>query len=181
MGGSPRPIAIDLDGSLTVADTGWLMFRRMLLRRPWHLPGAARSLLKGRADLKHHLWRTVPIEVSTLPWRNDLVAWLSARSQEGHALHLVTGAPHPLAELAAAAQPFPCTGHGSLPGHNLTSTRKAAHLVEAFGARGFDYVGNARADLAVWALAERAIVCGGDRRLLRRVRAVCARVGPLFP
>lgn len=176
-----RPIAIDLDGSLTVADTGWLMFRRMALRRPWHLPGAALSLRKGRADLKHHLWRHAPVDVAALPWRADLVDWLSAQSAAGRELHLVTGAPHPLALEAAVAQPFPCTGHGSRPGHNLTSHRKAAHLVDAFGARGFDYVGNARADLHVWAAAGCAIVCGGDERLLRQVRAVCPRVGPLFP
>src|SRR6202007_1981973 len=43
---------------------------------------------------------------------------------------------------------------------NLTSPGRAQLLVEALGDRGFDYVGNDAADLAVWAVARRRIGIG---------------------
>ncbi len=43
-------------------------------------------------------------------------------------------------------------------GVNLKGAAKAAALVERFGEGGFDYVGDTRADLPVWAKAQDAWV-----------------------
>ncbi len=44
---------------------------------------------------------------------------------------------------------------------NLSSINKAGALTAEFGAQGFDYCGNARADVPVWKQARKAIVVGG--------------------
>ncbi|MGK3925280.1 hypothetical protein ABI066_16150, partial [Enterococcus faecium] len=60
-------------------------------------------------------------------------------------------------------------------------------LVARFGAGGFDYAGDAFADLPVWAKARRAIVVAPTPRLLARVRArhgevdVVGVAGPRVP
>jgi hypothetical protein len=53
---------------------------------------------------------------------------------------------------------------------NLAGPYKAAALVERFGPAGFDYAGNAGADLAVWACARHAIVVDEPPDVVRRAR-----------
>ena len=45
----------------------------------------------------------------------------------------------------------------SAENENLSSSAKARRLVEAFGEQGFDYIGNDKADLAVWSKAKRRL------------------------
>lgn len=54
---------------------------------------------------------------------------------------------------------------------NLKGTAKARALCDAFGRGGFDYAGNAVADLAVWQDARRAVVVNAPPGLLRIVAA----------
>ena len=57
---------------------------------------------------------------------------------------------------------------------NLAGQAKADALVRAFGAKGFDYVGDSVADLPVWAAAREAIAVGPTAKL----RAALARLRP---
>jgi 4-hydroxybenzoate polyprenyltransferase len=61
---------------------------------------------------------------------------------------------------------------------NLKGPTKAAALVERYGTRGFDYVGDSRADLPVWREAREAVVIGSDR--LARAAAEVAKVTRRF-
>ena len=49
---------------------------------------------------------------------------------------------------------------GTKDGRNLSASQKAACLVEQFGASGFDYIGNASADIEVWKVARTPLVAG---------------------
>jgi 4-hydroxybenzoate polyprenyltransferase len=55
---------------------------------------------------------------------------------------------------------------------NLAGHAKAQALLERFGEQQFDYIGNAQADLAVWAKAKQGIVVNGSAGLVRRAQAV---------
>ena len=52
---------------------------------------------------------------------------------------------------------------------NLTGTRKRDRPVLEFGRRGFDYIGNDRRDLPVWAAARRGLVVNASARLRTQV------------
>ena len=54
--------------------------------------------------------------------------------------------------------------YGTAEGRNLKGRAKAEFLTEHFGEKGFDYVGDARADLPVWAAARAAIPTSSQRR-----------------
>ena len=56
---------------------------------------------------------------------------------------------------------------------NLSGRAKADALVGLYGERGFDYIGNARVDLAVWARARRAIVVNAPERLAAAAAREC--------
>ncbi|MFT9164766.1 MAG: UbiA family prenyltransferase, partial [Komagataeibacter saccharivorans] len=51
--------------------------------------------------------------------------------------------------------------------HNLAASNKAKVLLEVFGDKGFDYVGNHRDDLAIWRHANRCHAIGLDARSSR--------------
>jgi 4-hydroxybenzoate polyprenyltransferase len=50
---------------------------------------------------------------------------------------------------------------------NLSAETKRAELVARYGERGFDYVGNEKADESVWRSARKAIVVGNERQVKR--------------
>jgi hypothetical protein len=62
---------------------------------------------------------------------------------------------------------------------NLKGAAKAQFLTERFGPQGFDYVGDAVADIPVWREAAQAYVVAPDAALLRRARIASAGAQPL--
>ena len=62
---------------------------------------------------------------------------------------------------------------------NLAGAQKEARLTAEFGDHGFDYAGNSRADLAVWAHARRAILVNPGFRV-RELAKKSARVSQEF-
>ncbi|RVB27082.1 hypothetical protein EN902_35840, partial [Mesorhizobium sp. M7A.F.Ca.CA.001.16.1.1] len=61
---------------------------------------------------------------------------------------------------------------------NLTSGRKRASLIAAYGDGGFDYAGNSRHDLQVFDAARNAIVVAPDRHAARWLAAHGAETVP---
>jgi 4-hydroxybenzoate polyprenyltransferase len=61
---------------------------------------------------------------------------------------------------------------------NVSGDAKRAALVERFGEKGFDYVGNERADECVWRSARKAVVVGTNRQAARAGRV--ANLGRIF-
>ncbi|MGB4335899.1 MAG: UbiA family prenyltransferase [Chromatiaceae bacterium] len=172
------PLAVDLDGSLVRTDTLWETLFTLLRNQPFALIAAIFSLRHGRAAFKARLVILAPLEVASLPLNNELIDWLRQEGATGRRLVLATATHHRVAQAIADrvglfAQVLASDGH-----HNLKGPAKAAALVEHFGQGGFDYVGDARADLPVWVAARHAIVVGGPR--LVRAAGQVARVERVF-
>ncbi len=158
-GHPPPPLVVDLDGSLTPADTAWESFLSLLLSRPWQLFQVFRATLQGgRAGAKARLSELAPIDPATLPWRQDLLAALKEEKKQGRTLILATGAYQTTAQRVAEHLQLFDQVLSSDAQVNLTGRNKADALVEQFGT--FDYVGDSRADLQVWPHARQAWVCG---------------------
>ena len=45
---SELPLAVDMDGTLILTDMSWVSIKRVLLRRPWIIPGMIAKELTGR-------------------------------------------------------------------------------------------------------------------------------------
>ena len=168
------PLVVDLDGTLCRGDTMVTMARRVAFRRPHRLLGAAVALARGdRSGVKHVLWRHAALDVATLPLSSELLGWLADEAAAGRPVYLATGAPQALADALLEDQPLFAGAFGSGEDLNLTGSVKARLLVERFGERGFDYVGNSRADLEVWRRARRGVLCNAPRSVAREARNCC--------
>ena len=166
------PLVVDLDGTLVETDLLLESIARLLRQQPLTLLALPLWLLRGRANLKREVAQRVELDPTLLPYRTALIDYLRAERNKGRPIVLATASNERSAnDLAAHLKLFDrvMASDGST---NLSGERKRARLVEQFGERGFDYVGNEFRDLPVWASARRAIVVNRNPRLLRAVARV---------
>jgi 4-hydroxybenzoate polyprenyltransferase len=179
--GSPSVLCVDLDGTLIRTDT--LLESVMLFLKE----GGIRALcllcvwtLRGKACLKRNIAERIRFNPAELPYHEELLAFLKAERAAGARLVLATGADERLARLIADHLGIFDEVLASDGKTNLTSSRKMRALVDRFGARGFRYVGNSRADLPVWRQAGQAIICCTGNALPRRVQREGIPTGRVF-
>ena len=166
------PLVVDLDGTLLTGDMLLESANEYLSGKPWRVFALIRPLLSGRAKTKVFLAKRVTPDVSVLPYHAELLHFLRREQEAGRRIALATATSHPIADRIAAHLGLFDEVIASDETTNLKSSRKAAALVERFGERGFDYVGNDAADLAVWKVASKAFVVSDDSALLARIGTV---------
>lgn len=162
----PIPLVSDLDGTLFRGD----MLHESAADAMRYRPGKALLAVLGsrsRPALKAALAAGHQIDIARLPWREDLLADLRAQRAAGRRIVLATAADGALAREVAAHLDLFDEVLATEGTHNLKGDNKAATLVARYGERGFDYIGDSTADLAVWAHARRAIVVGPKAASLR--------------
>ena len=169
----PREIlVVDLDGTLLRSD--------MLLESFWSAAGqdwrrmfvSVAALARGRAAFKRHLAMASAVDVTTLPYDAGVIAFVETWRRSGGRTALVTASDHAQAEAVAAHLGIFDEVHGSDGQHNLKGERKSRFLEDRFGEGGFAYMGDASADLPVWARASRAITVNAPATLRRKAERV---------
>lgn len=167
-------LVVDLDGTLIRSDMLYESFWSAT-STDWRVPfRASMALLRGKAALKRYLAEAAQIDVATLPYDAGVIAKIEDWRQTGGRTALVTASDQQLADAVAAHLALFDEVHGSDGRQNLKSTAKGAFLTQTFGEKGFAYMGDARADLPVWAQASRAITVNVPPVLRREV----ARIAP---
>ncbi len=172
------PLCIDLDGTLVATDTLWESTLALLRTQPLRALLLPVWLASGRAALKRELAQAAPIDVAALPYRTELLAYAAEARAQGRRVVLVTASTRAVAERVAAH-----TGAFdevmASDGENLKGARKRAALVARFGERGYEYVGDARVDLAVWEGAAAGSLVS-DSRALRDALAARTTLARVF-
>ena len=150
-----RPLVVDLDGTLIHSDLLWesiVLFLKQNILRAFLLPF---WLLSGKAGFKERLAREVELDPAALPYDPAVLALVRAERARGRSIVLATGAQRRFAEQVAAHLDLFDLVLATGDGINLTSHNKARRLAELYGEHGYDYIGNARADLPVWLASAR--------------------------
>lgn len=172
---SEPPLCVDLDGTLVRTDMLVETFVAAVKRSPVGALFASLSLVRGRPSFKAALAERGDVDVATLPYNEPLVTRLRDEHRRGRAIYLATASHETVANRIAAH--LGCFS-GVIATHgdeNLKGESKARVLVERFGEKGYDYVGEDRHDVPAWRHAREAIVSRppGSRAwpILRAVRA----------
>lgn len=174
-----RTLVVDLDGTLIRSDMLFESFWAACARR-WTTPFLSLAALRqGRAALKARLSALGPVEVASLPYNEAVLGYIRRWRAHGGRTALVTATTQALADQVAGHLGLFDEVHGSDGTVNLKGGRKAEFLVTRFGAGGFDYIGDAEADLAVWAQSGKAIVVESTPDLGEKVKATGREVEPL--
>lgn len=166
------PLVVDLDGTLLRTESSIEAVLVLAHKSPLALFKLPAWLIKGRAYLKQRIAQLATPDVRTLPYRDDLLAFLRDQKQSGRVLVLATAADERLAQKIAGKVALFDAVLASDGTVNLAGERKRERLVAEFGERGFDYIGNSRQDLPVWRSARQALLVSPSRRLGRDVATV---------
>src|ERR1700754_2981578 len=148
----PRPLILDLDGTLVRADMLLETALALLRATPWRVLEVGLWMLRGRAYLKRRLAEEANIEPDVLPFNEELVAYAADIAASGRPVYVATASDAGIAEKVVRRIPFIRGVIGSDGVRNLKGEAKAKVLAEKFP-DGFDYAGDARADIAVWTRA----------------------------
>lgn len=153
LAGASRPLVVDLDGTLCRTDTLWESFLAAW-RLCWWLPLAAILwIAKGRQHFKQEVAKIALPEVSSLPWNTSVLDALKGARSGGRRCVLATAANERIAHACADELGLFDEIISSDGTVNLKGKHKADVLVNRFGKQGFDYIGDSRADMPVWAQA----------------------------
>ncbi|WP_073631705.1 UbiA family prenyltransferase [Pseudoxanthobacter soli] len=168
---SGRPIVVDLDGTLVRSDLLIESFLALLGAQPFKALAALKTLRQGKANFKSRLADEAVVEIETLPFNEDVLVFLKAEHARGRPIYIASASDRRYVEALAGHLGFFTGVFGSENGLNLAGEVKAQRLCEAFGEKGFDYIGDAAIDEAVWRRAHSVYIANADPRHLAEVRA----------
>lgn len=166
------PLVVDLDGTLIHADLLIESGLQLLRSRPGLLGVLPLWLAGGKARLKQRLAAAVDVDVAGLPYDPRVLALIQSARDGGRRVVLATASDQRLARQVADRLGLFDDVLASDGRVNLGRSAKADALVSAYGVRGFDYVGNAAADLPVWAAARHALVVNAPQAVVHAARRV---------
>lgn len=177
--GSPA-LCVDVDGTLLKTDLLLESFLQLIRQKPWLLPAVPFWLVKGKAYLKRQL--AVHVSMDSMSWcmHTELLQFLKTESDKGRYVVLCSASDYSLVEQVAGQLSFPVGIMASDGIINLKGESKARALIDRFGLRGFDYVGNAKVDLPVWRHARHALVVGNSKSVVAAAQKQ-GNVATVFP
>lgn len=177
---TPLPLCVDLDGTLIRTDLLLESFLLLVRQNFLYFFWVPFWIFAGKAALKQRLARKVSFDASTLPYNQDLLDWIREQRLAGRHTVLATASNRELAEKVSAYLGCFDEVLGSDEAINLSGDTKRAALVARFGERGFDYVGNSRKDLHIWAGSSNRIVVHASKSTLASAQKL-GSVTQVFP
>ncbi|MEM9011861.1 MAG: UbiA family prenyltransferase [Pseudomonadota bacterium] len=162
------PLVVDVDGTLLRSDLLLESFWAALSAHPLRTVLTVARTVWNRARLKAALAELGPVDVTTLPIRDEVLDRVTAARAAGRPVILASGSDErlvrALSDHLGLEEPI-----GSDGSTNRIGKAKEAALVARFGRGGFDYIGDSAADLPVWQSARQAIAVAPGQALQHRI------------
>ncbi len=171
-------VVVDLDGTLIHTDMLVENLFLFIRHNPLHIFKLFFWLFAGKAYFKKKLADAGIPEVHNLPYNKALIGWLRLRRSAGANIVLATASDIRIASRVADHLGLFDEVMGT-DLTNLSSHRKRAALVDRFGERGYEYVGNSSADFSVWESADVIHIVNPECGVLRKARKI-GTIGMVF-
>ena len=175
--GTPAPaapdvaLAVDLDGTLTPADTLHEGLVELVKARPRDALRLLGWLRAGKARLKREVAARAPLDAALLPYDEEVLKRVREARASGRRTVLATASDSTVAQAVADHLGLFDEVVASAADTNLSGVRKRDALVERFGPRGFDYMANAPADKPVWEAARTALLVNAPPSLADNMKS----------
>lgn len=158
-----RALILDVDGTFLKTD---LLFESLwagLGQAPLATLGACLRHGTDPAALKLALRGIVELRLDLMPVNATVLERAKAEQAAGRQVLFASASEATLVSELADLHGMDQGSLGTTAEQNLKGSAKADALVERYGAHGFDYAGDSRADLVVWERADNAIVVGDTK------------------
>jgi 4-hydroxybenzoate polyprenyltransferase/phosphoserine phosphatase len=168
----PLPLYVDLDGTLIATDSLHESLLKLVRASPLALLQLPVWLLKGRAVLKREVARRTRLDVSTLPYRPEVLELVRRAREAGRRTILATASDGRVARRVAEHLGLFDAVLASDGEHNVKGAAKLAAILADTRGQGFSYAGDHPADMKVWQGAQAAVVVSRSAALARRAAGV---------
>jgi 4-hydroxybenzoate polyprenyltransferase/phosphoserine phosphatase len=164
------PLVVDLDGTLIKTDLLIETSSKYLIDQPSQFYKLIQWLFKGRTVLKENLARSVALDFESLPYNTTVLAYINSEKEKGRTIILATASHRILAEQVAKHLGLFDKVFASDHEVNLKGDAKRDILVQQYGERGFEYIGNDWPDISIWKSASSAHVVSRSSKLLAKAK-----------
>ncbi len=169
---SLTPLCVDLDGTLVATDTLWESVLLLLRHNFLFCFSLPFWLIKGKAYFKHQIVQQVTLNVATLPYRDNLLAFLREEKNNGRLLVLATAAHQKIAQAVADHLKLFDEVIASDAHTNMKGTTKRDALTQRFGS--YNYIGDSHADLPILQAAHERFLVAPSPALAKKIQ--CKKV-----
>jgi len=177
---SSQVIVVDLDGTLTSADTILESLLLLVRNKPYLLLILPFWLIKGVEYFRAKIAENSSLDVTTLPYNMPFINWLKEQKVNGKKIVLYTETDECIAKaITKHLEIFDdLIFNEKYP--NLKNNNKDNTLQELYGNGGYDYAGSKDTKIDFWTGASGVIVVNAKEDLLNKVSRV-APVVHTFP
>ena len=170
MDNSTTPLIVDLDHTLIDTDLLFLSSLGVLTRSPWLIGHYFFWLFKGKGHLKDQLVRRFEINIPELPYNESVISYIVQRKKDGSKIILATASHKNYAFAVAKHLKIFDDVMASNKDFNLSSHNKAETLVNRFGEKNFDYIGDHMRDIPVWEVSHLSIIVNATNRIITNTK-----------
>ena len=170
MGNSTTPLIVDLDHTLIDTDLLFLSSLGVLTKSPWLIGHYCFWLWKGKGYLKDQLVRRFEINIPELPYNENVISYIVQRKKLGCKIILATASHKNYAFAVAKHLKIFDDVMASNKDFNLSSHNKAKTLVNRFGEKNFDYMGDHMRDIPVWEVSHLSIIVNATNRIITNTK-----------
>ena len=163
------PLVVDVDGTLVATDLLQEAALQFVASYPLQALRIPLWLAGGKSNLKTQLANRVKPGIETVPLREEVLALIRDAQAAGRPVYLASASDRRYVEELAERIGGIAGVFGTDSGLNLSGEAKADRLVAAFGAKGYDYVGDMPIDFAVWRYARKPLVVAHGAGFAARV------------
>ena len=157
-------LCVDLDGTIINTDMLWESFLFQIKKNPFIIFMAFFWLLKGKMYLKEKLADNFDFDPKLLPYNKSVIELIKTQKKQGKKVFIVSASYTSIVEkiydsfsdnlfdgyIATGGCSSNLKKKCSSNDVNLSSHNKSFVLNRVFGVKQFDYIGNSKADAAVW-------------------------------
>ncbi len=152
------PIFVDLDETLIKTDIFWELLIYFIKQHPLKLYLLPVWLLRGRSVLKAELTNHVAIDVTVLPYNQQIINFLKKEKKKGRKLILASASPKKVVKKIAKYLNLFSDVIASDKKHNIKSRKKLEAIQEYNKNKPFGYIGDCGADVPIWKAANNVYV-----------------------
>lgn len=164
-----KVLAVDLDGTLLRSDLLYESACYKLSISFFYLFKIIKHLFAGKANLKARLAEGFEFDPALLPFRQPIVDFVERRRNAGAHTVLISASNQQLVSKIGEFLGCFDEAFGSDDKINLKGLKKANFLVDKYGVNGFDYIGDSIADIPVWKEADKVLIAGASKRVIKKV------------
>lgn len=161
-------LVVDLDGTLINTDLLMETFWGLLKLNIFYLFIIPFWLFKGKANLKFEIAKRVDIDVSVLPYNQEVLEYLEIETANKSAI-LATASNEKFAKQIFDHLGFFDQFIGSNQTINLSDKNKLEAVDKLIGNNNYTYLGNSDDDVSIWQHCKNAVLVNASSKVKKRV------------